>query len=279
MKYYDVKGIQFGLSYQFSDYLSDNIEKYEIDECDVNHFIETKIVESIEAPSGVPTMKLKNREVYITNDDIEQVYIYDNGFPILMIETDSEFNRSVLSLVKNTEGSSEMEYVYTGIMFMELCLYHSVQSLHGSAIAYNDQAIVFSGPSGTGKSTHVEYWKELLPLIEIVNDDKPLLSLDRDQIMVSGSPWSGKTKINMNISLPLHSIVFLEQGTSNEVQKLSEEEKVIHIMRNINRPRQDELWEKVSSVIEFMIQEIPMYKASVTNDIDAAVAVKNMLGV
>jgi len=278
MKYYNVNGIKFGLNYQFPDYLDDNIEEYETDECEVNHYIETKIVDSISIPSDLPKIKFNNREVYV-DDDKERVYIYDKGFPILMIETDVEFKRSVLSLVKDTKGSSEMEYVYTGIMFMELCLYHSIQSLHGSAISYNNQAIIFSGPSGTGKSTHVEYWKELEPLIEIINDDKPLLNLKGDQIMVSGSPWSGKTKVNMNTSLPLHSIVFLEQGTANKIEVLSEDEKAIQIMRNINRPRQDELWDKVSDIIEYMIQEIPMYKASVKNDIEAAVAVRNKLGV
>ena len=278
MKYYNVNGIKFGLNYQFPDYLDDNIEEYETDECEVNHYIETKIVDSISIPSDLPKIKFNNREVYV-DDDKERVYIYDKGFPILMIETDVEFTRSVLSLVKDTKGSSEMEYVYTGIMFMELCLYHSIQSLHGSAISYNNQAIIFSGPSGTGKSTHVEYWKELEPLIEIINDDKPLLNLKGDQIMVSGSPWSGKTKVNMNTSLPLHSIVFLEQGTANKIEVLSEDEKAIQIMRNINRPRQDELWDKVSDIIEYMIQEIPMYKASVKNDIEAAVAVRNKLGV
>ena len=278
MKYYNVNGIKFGLNYQFPDYLDDNIEEYETDECEVNHYIETKIVDSISIPSDLPKIKFNNREVYV-DDDKERVYIYDKGFPILMIETDVEFKRSVLSLVKDTKGSSEMEYIYTGIMFMELCLYHSIQSLHGSAISYNNQAIIFSGPSGTGKSTHVEYWKELEPLIEIINDDKPLLNLKGDQIMVSGSPWSGKTKVNMNTSLPLHSIVFLEQGTANKIEVLSEDEKAIQIMRNINRPRQDELWDKVSDIIEYMIQEIPMYKASVKNDIEAAVAVRNKLGV
>jgi len=278
MKYYEVNGIQFGFSYHFTDFFENNIEKYEIDDCEVEHHIETKMVQSIVIPSDIASMKFHNREVYI-NDHGEQVYVYDKGFPVLMIETDKEYKRSTLSIVEGMNGASEIEYVYTGILFMELCLYHSIVSLHGAAIALHDQIIIFSGPSGTGKSTHVEYWKEIEPLFEIINDDKPLLHLERGEIIVSGSPWSGKTKGNSNVSFPLHSIVFLSQGTSNKIVKLTEEQKMIHIMRNINRPRQNELWENVSDVIESMIKDVPMYQASITKNVDAAIAVKKALGV
>ena len=61
--------------------------------------------------------------------------------------------------------------------------------------------------------------------------------------------------------------------------KLTEEQKMIHIMRNINRPRQNELWENVSDVIESMIKDVPMYQASITKNVDAAIAVKKALGV
>jgi hypothetical protein len=96
---------------------------------------------------------------------------------------------------------------------------------------------------------------------------------------VSGSPWSGKTKRNKNITLPLHSIVFLEQGLSNQVRQLSNQEKVLHVMKNINRPRQDELWNKTQEVLEKLIYEIPMYLASITNSIEAAKIVKEKIGV
>ena len=278
MKYYEVNGIRFGLGYLFDDFFDNNIEKYEIEQCDVNHIIETKMAKEIKIPSDIAKFKYKNREVYI-EEDFERVYIYDGGFPVLMIESDSKFKNSTLFMVEDIDGASELEYVYTGIMFMELCLYHSIQSIHGSAISYDDQVIIFSGPSGTGKSTHVNYWLELDPLIEIVNDDKPLLHIKRNEVLVSGSPWSGKTKVNKNVSLPLHSIVFLEQAETNVINQLSEEDKVIHIMRNINRPRQDELWDKVSGIIEILIEDVPMYKASVTNSMEAAIAVKKKLGV
>ena len=85
--------------------------------------------------------------------------------------------------------------------------------------------------------------------------------------------------MNENISLPLHSIVFLEQGKTNVVSTLTKQEKIVHIMRNINRPRQSELWNNTLKILETIVEDIPMYKAVVTNSIEAANVVKKEIGV
>ncbi len=48
--------------------------------------------------------------------------------------------------------------------------------MHASAIAVDGEAFLFTAPSGTGKSTHVRLWRELLgERAVMINDDKPLL--------------------------------------------------------------------------------------------------------
>jgi hypothetical protein len=277
MKYYRVNGVEFSFSYEFPDFFIDNIEQYEVSPCDADHHIKTVLLNTIKIPKGSPLYTLNNRSIYQT-DTKEIMVVYSNQKPVLKIEKSNDYKEITLYLINTINGLAEIEYVYTGIIFMELCLYHCIQSIHGSAIASNHQAIIFSGPSGVGKSTLVSHWKELEQSIQIINDDKPLLS-SSGIIEVSGSPWSGKTKRNKNITLPLHSIVFLEQGLSNQVRQLSNQEKVLHVMKNINRPRQDELWNKTQEVLEKLIYEIPMYLASITNSIEAAKIVKEKIGV
>ena len=278
MKYYDVNGVRFSFNSQFKEYFIDNIEKYEIDKCKVNHSIETLMVKEITTPIGTPSIQMDSRFIF-ESEQGEIIVIYKNKQPVILIEKDFDYKKILLYIKEGLNGVSEIEYVYTGIIFMELCLFHSIQSLHGSAIQFKNQVIIFSGPSGVGKSTHVEYWKELDSTVKIINDDKPLLSLVKDRVFASGSPWSGKTRMNENISLPLHSIVFLEQGKTNEIIKLSKQEKIIHIMRNINRPRQSELWNNTLKILEAIVEGISMYKAIVTNSIDAADVVKKEIGV
>jgi len=277
MKYYNVNCVKFGFSYEFSDFFIDNIEQYEIPKCEVNHHIKTVLLDTIEVPKGSTLYNLNNRAIFQT-DSKEIVIVFSDNKPVLKIEKSNDYKEITLYLMKTMNGLAEIEYVYTGIFFMELCLYHGIQSIHGSAITCNEQAVIFSGPSGVGKSTLVSHWKRLDSSIQIINDDKPLLSINHD-IQVSGSPWSGKTKMNKNITLPLHSIVFLEQGLSNQVRQLSNPEKVLFVMKNINRPRQDDLWNKTQEVLEKLIDEIPMYLASITNSIEAAMSIKEKIGV
>jgi hypothetical protein len=277
MKYYNVNCVKFGFSYEFSDFFIDNIEQYEIPKCEVNHHIKTVLLDTIEVPKGSTLYNLNNRAIFQT-DSKEIVIVFSDNKPVLKIEKSNDYKEITLYLMKTMSGLAEIEYVYTGIIFMELCLYHGIQSIHGSAITCNEQAVIFSGPSGVGKSTLVSNWKRLDSSIQIINDDKPLLSINHD-IQVSGSPWSGKTKMNKNITLPLHSIVFLEQGLSNQVRQLSNPEKVLFVMKNINRPRQDDLWNKTQEVLEKLIDEIPMYLASITNSIEAAMSIKEKIGV
>lgn len=273
MKYYDVNGIRFSFQYTFHNYFQDNIEKYEVPVCKVHHHIETIVVDKVMTPIKEPDYIINNRQVFLSKRS-ETIVVYKEDIPVILIEKANNYKLIYLYLLRDMEGIEEIEYIYTGIIFMEVCLYHGMQSIHGSAIQYQSQAIIFSGPSGIGKSTHVEYWKSKDPNIQIINDDKPLLSFENGTVFVSGSPWSGKTKINQNRSLPLRTIVFLEQGTSNHVEKLESSDKLQYLMRNINRPRQDVLWEKVKGIIEFLLSDIPMYKATVTNSEESVNVVK-----
>ena len=59
---------------------------------------------------------------------------------------------------------------------------------HGSAIAVDGQAYLFTARSGTGKSTHARLWRELLGDRAImVNDDEPLIRISDTSTIIYGS--------------------------------------------------------------------------------------------
>lgn len=52
---------------------------------------------------------------------------------------------------------------------------------HGSAVAVDGAAYIFTARRGTGKSTHARLWRELLgDRAVMVNDDKPLIRVEPD---------------------------------------------------------------------------------------------------
>lgn len=93
--------------------------------------------------------------------------------------------------------------------------------VHGSAVVWHDQAVMFLGESGTGKSTHSRLWLQNVDTSWLLNDDSPVVSLRDGNLVVYGSPWSGKTPCFHNQGYPLRAIVRLSQAPQNEIERLS----------------------------------------------------------
>ena len=59
---------------------------------------------------------------------------------------------------------------------------------HGSCIAVDGVGYLFTAKSGTGKSTHTRLWRELLDnRATMVNDDKPLIRIADDGLVIYGT--------------------------------------------------------------------------------------------
>ena len=87
--------------------------------------------------------------------------------------------------------------------------------LHASIVSYKNQALLFSGNSGQGKSTQATLWSKFADA-KILNHDKALIRYDNTWKSY-GSPWSGETHCYVNQSSPVKAIIFLEHGTRNEL--------------------------------------------------------------
>lgn len=92
--------------------------------------------------------------------------------------------------------------------------------LHASYIDCGGSALLFTAPSGTGKSTQAELWRTHAGA-QIINGDRVLLR-QRDGVWHAfGYPCSGSSSICVNRTLPLRAIVVLEQHAENIVEEMS----------------------------------------------------------
>lgn len=109
--------------------------------------------------------------------------------------------------------------------------------LHSSAVAVDGRGYLFSAPSGTGKSTHTALWRELLgERAVILNDDKPAIMLRPDGIFACGTPWSGKSDLNVNMTVPLGGICVLERSAENFIEPLPPAKAVYSLLNQTIRP-------------------------------------------
>ena len=153
-------------------------------------------------------------------------------------------------------------------------LYHKVFFIHASAIAVNNSGIVFSAPSGTGKSTHTALWEKYYNA-KIINDDSPFISADADNIILHGAPWAGTTGINKNVSVPLKAIVFLEQAPENSITPLMSLQALQFLMRELLQPCDRQLIDNTYTMLNLVLASVPCYLLKCTPDKEAADVVYN----
>ena len=101
--------------------------------------------------------------------------------------------------------------------------------LHASYILYRGKALLFSAPSGTGKSTQAGFWKESRGA-EIINGDRALITRRNGEFYANGIYVSGKSGLSRNVSAPLGTVVLLEQGEKNEIRPLKPREKLMRLI-------------------------------------------------
>lgn len=94
-------------------------------------------------------------------------------------------------------------------------------AIHSSCIVKDGKAFLFLGESGTGKSTHTRLWREYIPGATLLNDDSPIVVLERNEVWAYGSPWSGKTPCYKAERYPLGGCVRLMQSPFNRMERLT----------------------------------------------------------
>lgn len=158
--------------------------------------------------------------------------------------------------------------------FSREILLHEGFVLHSSAIVYRNRGILFSADSGVGKSTHTRLWQKHFGAenVRILNDDKPAIRSGEDGFTVYGTPFSGNSDENLNLSVPLHAIVFIERDEKNFIHKISPEEAMPLLMRHTLRPGSSaERMEVLLGLLNRLLLEIPVYKLHCNMEEEAAV--------
>ncbi len=105
--------------------------------------------------------------------------------------------------------------------FLVIAQNNGLFALHSASIKYGGRAWLFSGRSGTGKSTHTALWNSLYHT-ELINGDINLIGMEDGRAVVYGTPWCGTSGIYSAETYDLGGIVLLKQADKNEVRELPE---------------------------------------------------------
>lgn len=142
---------------------------------------------------------------------------------------------------------------------------YDILLVHGAAIEYKEKAYLFMAPSGTGKTTHIKYWKQVLNDVGIINGDKPLIDSNGT---VYGTPFSGKERWNKPVSYKLDCIIFIYRDEYNHIEKVNCQDCIQDLLNCVNLPNGKEF--EALNLVNTIFKDIRMYKMHCINDVSAA---------
>lgn len=219
--------------------------------------------------------------VFVDSDTCRQIYRYQSF---------SENPVSRVTWRAETPDALICEYtsrgrgiVYTSrdminLLSLELFLLHfSGLLLHCSFIRSGSSGILFTAPSGTGKSTQADLWKTI-EHAEVINGDRAAL-LQRDGSWTAwGLPYAGTSGIYRNLSASVDAIVVLRQAPNNFVRLLNAAEALRFVYPELTLHRWDAWFvDRALALLLKLLEQVPVYLLECTPDSRAVHALKSEL--
>lgn len=141
---------------------------------------------------------------------------YSEGEPCHYMLADKCFHDVRIYLCWSDKRVGGVLASFLRIAFSQAILPCHAVSVHASTVYMNGKSYLFWGKSGTGKSTHAALWMKHYVGCQLLNDDNPVVRVCGGQVVVYGTPWSGKTPCYKNMSFPVQGMVRLYQAQTNK---------------------------------------------------------------
>ena len=161
------------------------------------------------------------------------------------------------------------------VLHERLCgnlLPHDILLFHGSVIAVDGKAYLFTAKSGTGKSTHTRLWREAFGQRAVmINDDKPLLRVGEGGVTAYGTPWNGKHRLGGNLSAPLKALCVLTRDERNHIERITLEDAFPMLFQQCYQPEQAEKIPRVLTLLERLGKTVGLYRLGCNMEPEAAI--------
>ena len=225
----------------------------------------------------MPSIKLRLAEknirasvLFDATADYCKDYIADFDTPHISVlvtsdDINSERERAIAECKRKNVPyrRSSDEYLETLALYRKIAealLAYDILLFHGSAVAVDGVAYIFTAKSGTGKSTHAALWREMLgERAVMINDDKPLIRVTDSDMTVFGTPWNGKHALGENIAVPLRAICILERAEENSIRECGMEEfpRILSQTYTVSSP---DSMKKIMELVDKLLHRVKLYK-------------------
>ena len=163
----------------------------------------------------------------------------------------------------------EVAHYFENFDLTHALLPFGVLLLHCAYVLTDRGAILFTAPSGTGKTTQAELWEKHRGA-RIVNGDRAALRCKENVAMVYGLPFSGSSACCENVTAPILAVVGLSQGKENCIRRLQGSSAVREILQGVYclPEHRGELPQMFDCAIE-MAKRVPVYHLACLPELSA----------
>jgi hypothetical protein len=179
---------------------------------------------------------------------------------IAILEVDESWkNASIIYAVDKANDDYNFAGLIGEILFRNYILNHQGIEIHAAAIEYEGKGIIFSAPSGTGKSTQANLWRTLMGA-KVINGDRPIVRVVEESPFVYGTPWTATSPDCLNVKAPLSAIVMLVQSPVNKIRQLKKNEIINWLLPRCFLPYHDrKLMDLAIKTFDGIIEKVPVY--------------------
>lgn len=169
-------------------------------------------------------------------------------------------------LEKGLHCVSELHNGFFHIGFESILIRKERLCVHAACVSTPLGGILFSGPSGIGKSTQAELWCNYCGAT-VINGDRPILSKEESGWLAWGSPYAGSSRCHVNEKCPVTAIVSLQQAKECSLKRLHSAEAFREIWSGLTVYKWDKWFvERAADLILDLIETVPVFRFCCTPD-------------
>lgn len=218
-------------------------------------------------PAGQPEHSNGGTEIYRTPEGVLWIYSLRRGL-----------SGEQVALLLGPEGKHRLYFprflwdhytspVHCGhlIAIEKILLQRDSFLLHSAVVEKNGKSVLFSGPSGIGKSTQADLWAKHLGA-DILNGDRTIVMRCRDGFYGGGSPYAGHSRIYRREQFPIAGLFLLEQADENRVARLGADAFAPLMSQILINSWDLDFMDQLTGLLAQLLTQVPVYRLSCRPD-------------
>ena len=221
IRYYKIADICYKVTLKNADGFADDklLDEYRSGNEETMNSIDVFVTRNLPEPVGEQVFSDNHKVIYISKDGsqmrFEGVLAKDVGsaymcicrkekLSIVHVKPEAFSGKTLLKAMELEHFTADTE----GVLF------------HAAFVEVDGKALLFTAPSGVGKSTQADLWCREKGA-ELINGDRCVLKVKDGRVFALGVPYCGSSGVRKNRTIEVAAVIYLGRAETPSVRRLS----------------------------------------------------------